>query len=230
MILIIHGNDIASSRNLYFEEKNKVKNPCLLNGDGLTFDLLFQTLENKSLFQDKIVLLIENFFTKNKANTLEFKKIIAYINESKNLEIIFWESSEVSKANLALLKESTAQNFSFPQSLFIFLDNLKPKNAQTSIKYFHDLKTNMEIELIFFMIVRQFRLLISQLNPSGKQIEEAKRMAPWQLSKFKKQASYFEKNYLLSIYQKLFKIDFSHKTGKLPYSLEKSIDFFLIDL
>ena len=62
MILIIHGNDIASSRNFYFEEKNKTKNPILINGDGLTFDLLFQSLENKSLFQDKIVLLIENFF------------------------------------------------------------------------------------------------------------------------------------------------------------------------
>lgn len=230
MILIIHGNDVASSRNLFFEEKNKVKNSVLINGEGLTFDLLFQSLENKSLFQDKMVFFIENFFSKNKANALEFKKIIAYINANKNLEIIFWESSEVSKANLSLLKNSTAQNFSFPQSLFIFLENLKPKNTEASIKYFHNLKRNMETELIFFMIVRQFRLLISQLNPSEKQIEEAKRMAPWQLSKFKKQASYFEKNYLLNLYKKLFEIDFSHKTGKLPYSLEKSIDFFLTDL
>lgn len=230
MILIIHGNDIASSRNLYFEEKSKIKNPILINGDGLTFDLFFQSLENKSLFQDKTVLFIENFFTKNKANSPEFKKIIAYINDSKNLEIIFWEGSEVSKANLSLLKNSTLKNFSFPQSLFIFLDNLKPKNAKVSIQYFHNLKKSIEEELIFFMIVRQFRLLISQLTPGSKQIEEAKRMAPWQLSKFKRQASYFEKNHLLNLYKKLFEIDFSHKTGKLPYSLEKSIDFFLTDL
>jgi len=41
MILLIHGNDLAASRNFYFEEKNKLIDVILLEGDGLTFDQFF---------------------------------------------------------------------------------------------------------------------------------------------------------------------------------------------
>jgi DNA polymerase III delta subunit len=61
-------------------------------------------------------------------------------------------------------------------------------------------------------------------------IDELKRMAPWQLAKLQKQAKQFGGEKLKSAYQKLFELDLALKTGKIPYSLERSIDFFLADL
>jgi len=228
MVLLIHGNDLATSRNLYFEEKNKLIDPILLEGDGLTLDSLFQNAENKSLFGSDQTILIENFFTKNKSIAIETKKIVEYINANKNLSLIFWEPIELSKTTQALLKNATVKTFSFPQVLFTFLDNLRPNNLEILIKLFHDLKQNMEAELIFFMLVRQFRIMLG-LDGADK-IDEVKRMAPWQLGKMQTQARMFGEEKLKSLYRKLFELDLGLKTGKIPYSLERSIDFFLADL
>lgn len=228
MILIIHGNDTTSSRNFYFEEKNKAKNPIFLNGDGLLFDDIFRNAENKSLFEQSNTLIIENFFVKTKSNTIEFKKVLEYLNSNKGLEAIFWDNNEISKTTLAQVKSATVMQFSYPQVLFTFLDNIKPNNSNSLINLFHDLEKNMEPELIFFMLVRQFRLLISHAN--DERIDEIKRMAPWQLSKLKRQSDYFDKQNLLKLYSTLYDIDLGQKTGKFPYTMEKSIDFFLLGL
>jgi len=229
MILIIHGNDVASSRNYYFEEKNKLTNPVFINGDGITYDQIFQALENNTFFEEKKEVVIENFFGRNKANTNEFKKIVDYLDSNKTPHVIFWENDEISKTALASFKNVTIKLFSYPQTMFTFLDNIKPGNSQILIKLFHELSSTMAPELIFFMITRQFRILLNQTDDL-KQIDEAKRMAPWQLSKFKKQASYFDNKKLLSAYNKLFEIETGQKVGKFPYSMEKSIDFFLLGL
>lgn len=229
MVLIIHGNDLAASRDYYSKEKDKLQSPILMEGEGLSYDQIFQTLENKTIFDSKITLAIENFFSKNKSNSIEFKKIIEYLNSDQNLEIIFWESTEISKTNQTILKNSTVKAFSYPQVLFQFLDSLKPGNGEYLIKLAHELGKNMEIELIFFMIVRQFRLMISQLE-SGAKIEEAKRLQSWQAAKFSKQSAAFRKEKLLKLYNQLFEIDLAQKTGKLPYSIDKSIDIFLLGL
>lgn len=229
MISLIHGNDIASSRNYYFEEKNKLTNPILLEGEGLTYDQLFQAVENKLLFEAQKTILIESFFTENKTNSVEFKKIIGYINANKEIEIIFWEPVELSKTTPALLENATIKTFSFPKLLFSFLDAIKPDNYEALIKLFNDLKQNMELELIFFMLVRQFRLMLNQLDQSNK-IDEVKRMAPWQLSKLDRQAKLFGIDKLKKLYRDLFEMDLKMKTGKIPYSLECSIDFFLLGL
>jgi DNA polymerase III delta subunit len=200
----------------------------LLEGDGLTFDQLFQNTENKSLFGSEQTILVENFFTKNKSIAIETKKIVEYVNSNKDLSIIFWESTELSKTSQALLKNATVKTFSFPQILFTFLDNVRPSNSEMLIRLFHELKLTMEPELIFFMLVRQFRIMLG-LEGTDK-IDEVKRMAPWQLGKMQKQARMFGEDRLKSNYQKLFEMDLALKTGKIPYSLERSIDFFLADL
>jgi hypothetical protein len=65
MITIIHGNDLVSSRDYFSKEKGKSESPILINGDGLGFDQLFQASENKTFFENKVALAIENFFSKN---------------------------------------------------------------------------------------------------------------------------------------------------------------------
>ena len=230
MILIIHGNDIEKSRNYFFQEKQNQDNSVLINADLISVDLLYQTLENKNFFDKKTTVIVENFLSKVKSNSIEFKEIASYINKNKTIDIIFWESAEISKGTLSAFNSATVKNFSLPQSLFLFLDNIKPGNSKYLIDLFHQILKTQEAEIIFFMIIRQFRLLISQTEESKSAIDEAKKLAPWQLSKFKRQLSFFDRSKLLTLYNKLFEIDLKHKTGKISFPLEKSIDFFLADL
>lgn len=226
MILIIHGNDIESSRNYYFEEKNKLKNPITLNGEDLEFNILYQTVENKSFFNEKIYILIENFFSKNKSTNEDFKKIIEYLNINKNADIIFWENDEISKTSISLIKNSSAKNFSLPQNIFAFLDNIKPGNGKYLIESFSQNLKKSEAELIYFMIIRQFRIMLNLIS-NDLPIDEVKRMAPWQLSKLRRQAEVFGKEKLITLYNMLLEIDLNNKTGKSAINLKKSIDFFL---
>lgn len=230
MILIIHGSDSEKSRNYFFQEKKKLDNVILLSAESVNIDSLFNASENKNFFEKSTTIIIENFFSKVKSNSTSFKEIASYINKSKTINIIFWENSEISKSALAVFSKADIKNFSLPQNLFLFLDNFKPQNSKYLINLFHELLNTMDVEIIMFMIIRQFRLLISQLDNGSVLIDEVNRMAPWQLSKFKKQLSYFDKDKLISSYNKLFDIDLNHKTGKISFPLEKSIDFFLADL
>lgn len=230
MIIIVHGNDIEKSRNYFFEEKNKLKNAVLINPESVTVDLLFQTSENTHFFEKETTIIIENFFSKIKTNSNEFKDITSYVNKNKTINIIFWENTEISKIALSAFSNATVKNFSLPKKLFLFLDNIKPNNSKYLINLFHELLKTMEAEIIFFMIVRQLRLLIARIENSSNSIDEVKKMAPWQLFKFKKQAGYFSREKLISTHKRLFEIDLDQKTGKIPFSTEKSIDFFLADL
>ena len=229
MITIIHGTDTTLSRDLFFEAKGNAKNIVLLEGEGLVFDTLFQAIENKSLFDEEATVFIENFLTKNKSNTTEFKKIATYLNISKS-SVFLWENTEITKTTLSQFPKAEVKSFTLPQNLFLFLDNIIPNNSSNSIKLFHELIKVTAPELIFFMILRQFRILMATSSTSSNSIDETRRLAPWQMSKFKKQLGLFGQEKLESAYKKLFEIEQNHKTGKVSYPIDKSIDFFLAGL
>lgn len=229
MKTIIHGNDLQKSRDFFYDLKSKIKSNVLLNGDKITYDDFFNASEGNSLFEPEKTVLVENFFSNNKASSIEFKKIIEYINSRKDLEIIFWENSEVSKASLNSIKNAEIKSFVIPSVLFVFLDSLKPENYKVSISLFNSLNKLMEKELIFFMLVRQFRLLLN-IASNSEGIDETKRLAPWQASKLRAQSKAFGREKLEALYKKLFEIENNHKTGKVGYEISKSIDFFLLDL
>lgn len=230
MITILHGDDLASSRNYYISERQKSKNPVILDGGKLTLSDLMQSLEGGSLFNEEKDIFIENFFSSKKTNA-SFKEIVVYIDkQNSEANIFFWENSELSKTELATFKKTTAKLFKIPKNLFGFLDNIQPKNTG-AVKQFHELLNQTAEELIFFMLVRQFRLLLAVSDPETKNpIDEFKRLAPWQTGKLKNQAKLFGPEKLITIYRRLYEIDSAYKSGKLPTTLTQTIDFLLIDL
>lgn len=229
MITIIHGNDITKSRNFYIETRQKFENPDIFDGEKVDYNTIFQTLEGNSLFGSQRHVFIENFISKTKANSIEFKQIVEYLNSNKDFEIVFWEDKELTKAQAAAFKNASLQLFNYPQILFTFLDSIRPNNP-ASIKFFYDLQNTMETELIFYMLVRQFRLLLAVSSESSQNIDEVKRLAPWQSSKLKKQAQYFGEEKLMNTYKKLYKIDYETKFGLTSLNFTSAIDIFLIDL
>lgn len=258
MVTIIHGDDTASSRNYYMTEKNSVKNPVSLNGEKIEVSEIIQILEGGGLFSEHKSLFIEDLFAKKKSAN-EIKEIVKIIeNNSKECDIFIWEGKKLGRTQISLFKNVQNKLFKFPAVLFQFLDSLKPGNKQMII-LFHEVLKHAEPEIVFFMLIRQFRILLalSERHPepsnchlfepesqnrrpelaypeqgqrvSGS-IDELKRLAPWQTGKLEKQAAYFSIDELKQIYKKLFDIDLKQKTGASSLSLEQSIDMLLVNL
>lgn len=226
MITVIHGNDTSASRKFYTETRDKSSSYILI--DKVTFDAIYQSIEGNSLFAETKDIFLENFFANVKSSTTEFKKITEYLNANKAHNIFLWEGKELTKPQQFTFKNAKVLSFSYPSNLFQFLDSITPGNKK-SVLLFKELEKVMETELIFYMIVRQFRLLLSSLGSSSS-ISETRSAAPWLRSKLKKQADLFGREKLLKTYKKLYEIDYKTKYGLTPFNLSNSIDIFLINL
>lgn len=225
MITIIHGEDIVLSRNRFLQEK--LETDIILDGKTLTLDKLLESF-NGGLFGSAKNTYIENLISIKK-NISNFEQIVKLIDtRSKDSNILIWENTELAKNNLFIFKRAKVEVFKLPQSLFAFLDGLKPNDKQ-NITLFHDVLKNSDSEMIFYMLIRQFRLLTALSDGSPSQIDEIKRLQSWQKSKLERQLTIFHKDGLKKAYEKLFNIDLKVKTGEIT-NLTNAIDFFLIEL
>jgi DNA polymerase III delta subunit len=228
MITVIHGDDLANSRKYFTDIKGKVKNPVELRGDKVSLSDLVQALEGSSFFSEEKNILIENFLSQKKTNK-QFKEIIEYLfKNSDTSKIYFWEDKEVGKVILNSLKNAESKLFKLPQSLFLFLDSLKPNSAE-NVLYFHKVISRTAPELVYFMIVRQFRILFA-LTQNEHLIDELKRIASWQRGKLEKQARLFGEDKLIEILNKLYNLDYKQKYGLTSMPFVQNIDFFLMEI
>lgn len=232
MITIIHGDDLVRSRAYLQEQKQKVGKYIALNAEDVTIENLNQTAHGSGLFDDTKKVFVENFLSKTKLNAVFTKEIIEFINKNiEQFDIYFWEEDLLTKKTV--FKDKKQIVFKLPQNIFSFVDGIKPSNAEGNVKLFHKALSESEVEQVFFMIIRQFRLLLSLCHPklvSGSQIDEVARLAPWQVGKLQRQAKLFDTFSLKAIYKKLYEIDIQLKTGSLPITLTQSIDFLLTEI
>lgn len=225
MITLIHGDDIVSSRKYLIELKEASENAVNLNGKELNSSDLTQNLKTNSLFSEQKNIFIERLLSKGKSKDLE--DIIDLLKRSSSLNITIWEDTELSKTQLSLFPKANINLFKIPKNLFSFLDNLYPNNPK-SVLTFHDALKTADSETLFYMMIRQFRLLLA-INSEKSGIDEIQRLASWQKDKFKRQAKMFSADQLKKIYNKLYEIDLNIKTGVYP-NLTRAIDFFLLDI
>lgn len=220
MITVIHGEDIASSRNYFISEKEKYENSVIYDAKSLSEQGLLEILQAKNLFFDQKGIFIENLLLlKNK----DFIELVKKAGTDSNIYI--WEGKEISSTELLGLK-AISKLFKLPQELFVFLDNIRPNNSQ-NVYFFRNALKNSPEDLIFYMLIRQFRLLLAVSGDA--EIDEAKRLLPWQREKLERQAKLFSEKDLKRTYNKLYKIDHDIKTGEAS-SLTSSIDFLLLDI
>ena len=238
MLTIIHGSDTTQSRKYFLDEKQKVKDAVLLEAEKVNLTDLTQILEGGGLFGETKYLFIEHLLTKRKKSS-DFKNILSYLEKSSDENfIVLWEGKELERGTTYLFKKAVMRDFKLPQTLFQLLDAIKPGNGEMLIKLFHQTLETTETEMVFFMLVRQMRLLLALSNQNSKAhdtrdtptIDELKRMQSWQQGKLQKQANLFELDHLLALYDRLFHIEVGQKTGKLNSSLISTIDFFLLEV
>ncbi len=229
MIHIIHGEDTVTSRNFFQEQKQKALQDASPTIDGRTVTTtdIAQILEGGGLFNDPKTVFIEDFLSRTPSK--ETEDIISYCNSTKDHTIFFWEGKELSKKQLSVFPKAIVTLYNFPKEIFRFLDSIRPKTIE-SIQLFHKTIQTQELPIVFFMLIRHFRLLLAISDSSNDSIDEVKRLAPWQAQKLKRQASLFTKDALIKKYQKLFTIDLAQKTGTASFSFTQAIDYFLLDL
>jgi DNA polymerase III delta subunit len=230
MITVIHGDNIKASRELFFTKKQNEKDSVLLNGPTTNITDLAQALHGKELFADANVVFIEELFSKKKKGK-DLEQLTSYVKDnSTDSQVILWESKSLTKREIDSLGNVTEKKFDFPKEIFTFLDSIKPGNSKAAIQFFHKTIEIEEPEFALFMIIRHIRILLGLNAPEGHEIDEVKRLAPWQIKKLETQAKLFGNELLINFYQKLFVIEKNMKTGKLSLSLESHIDFLLSSL
>lgn len=230
MLTLIHGSDIVSSRKFFLEEKEKINGAEVLKGSLINLTDLCQLLEGGGLFENSATIFIDQFLTEKKKSA-ERDAIISYlIKQAKNNSIFLWEGKELDRTTISQFGQASIKLYKLSSQLFTLLDAIKPQNGTQLVQLFHkSLETN-EAEMIFFMLIRQFRILLALSDKGAETITEVSRLAPWQKSKLEKQASLFEKNSLQQLYSRLFQIEIGQKTGTLSSSMTSAVDFFLLEL
>ncbi len=229
MLTIIHGDNVASSRQYYLEQKKQSPSPVVFDGKSLELSDLLQSFEGGNLFQDDKTIFIEDLLSTRK-DSKDTQDILVYLEKNIDKPVFLWESKDVSRHKSPLFKKAIQKTFNFPKEIFLFLDSLQPRNPQ-QVGMFHRILKHLEAEAVFYLLVRQFRLLLAITDPLMSEIDEVKRLAPWQLTKLKKQARLFTLNELKNIYKKLYEIDLAQKTGaNESVPLAQSIDFLLLEI
>lgn len=235
MLTIIHGDDITKSRKYFIDLKSKHPDTVALDGHDVSLSSLTQILEGGELFSDSKALFIDQFIT-DKKTSFDFKTIISFLSShAASTQIVLWESKVLEKSIIASLKTATIKQFRLPQSLFTFLDSLKPGNSRKLLQLYHQSLSTTDEDAIFYMLIRHFRLLIAihpesspTLINSDKPIEEVRRLQSWQKDKLTKQSQYFPLSHLINHYKEMFEIESGYKTGNLNTTLRNSIDIFLL--
>lgn len=228
MLTIIHGENLKQSRDCFWQLKQKAKSPIYLNAEETDILYLMQIFKSSGFFEEKKTVFIENLFSFKKGD--EKEKILKIIleNEKEN-EIILWQNKEIRKADLKKFINCEIKKFDIPQKIFLFLDNLGI-NKKKSLELFHEILKTEETEYVFFMIVRHFRIMLSLQENKENQIDELKRILPWQRQKYEKQLKFIGFEKAKNFYSNLFKTDLKQKTGQNALSFIQTIDILLLKI
>jgi DNA polymerase III delta subunit len=227
MFKIILGDNIAASRNRLHEVVEKAKSEGLevisFNGAKITFSDIRKLLESGSLFGKSKLVVIENFLSSTKSK--EKETILDFLTKkSFEHDLVLWEDSNLKNISL---KGVEIEEFKVPQTIFRFLDLLVPDRTQEALAVLDILKKSEDANIVFFMIIRQFRNLIIAQDLGGEGLIG---MSPWQKDKYLNLTKKFTMERLLQFYGKLLEVDYAQKTSNDLFSLSSRLDLLILNL
>ena len=230
MITVIHGDDINQSRISLSKLRSSLSNATVLDGSEITKESILDYFSSNNLFGDKKNLIIENLLSKNRPSKRLSEIIDTLSKNQKETHIILWEGKEIGTKTISQFHGAEVMLFKIPKIIFDFLDNIRPGNGNKLVHLFNELSQNSPMEIILFMLIRQFRIMLSFSSMAMPDLEEVSRMAPWQKGKIQNQAHLFSTEALKKNFQTLFEIDLFSKTGRLNKPLSSAIDIFLLSI
>jgi DNA polymerase-3 subunit delta len=154
-----------------------------------------------------------SFFTANYLSQQCGPELWSISNELEKLAL-FADNKEITKEMIDTLCIP-----SLSSSIFKLTDEVAQKNVKASLKTFGILKdSGEELNGIFFMLVRHFRILtqVQELVSKGEkapEITKKLKQHPFVIQKTAAQARNFDQKKLISIYEEMLDIDTKVKTG-----------------
>jgi hypothetical protein len=235
MITILHGDNLVASRlklsSLKTEAQDQGKEVVTLDGKGIDRTALIQSLESHSLFSVPKLVVIERLIGSLKTGAKLKDELIEYLLKGLfDADIVLWENKSVGKSLLKLKKQKHVfvEDFKLPVVIFKFTESLTPKTIHEALFYFNESLKSSPVEVVFTMLVRQFRLLLAFSTQAT--LDETEKMIPWIKGKYVRQAGLFTKNKLQDLYKELLVIDYQTKTGKTPFDLTTNVQRFIMNL
>ena len=148
----------------------------------------------------------------------EVRKLLTYVNYER----------PVTEKDVVELTALQPEGF-----IFDFVDALGDRNRKMAVNEFHRLLVDSDIQNIFSMIVRQFRLLVQSreiIDQQGGEVEIARELSVplFVGKKLARQARQFSQVQLDGIFHRLLEIDAGLKTGKM--SIELSVDLLIAEI
>ena len=231
MLHLFHGENIELSRKELIALKESFLGGEIINLNGkiASFTDIYQATQSDSLFNTKKLVIIENFFVKlGKKKSAIDKNIWKLIQQiPDNLDVVFWEEKKIPKIIInELPKKTDIALFEIDRLIFNLMDSIIPNQTSLLLHKIENVIKNDSSELVFAMLVRQFRLLI-MVKEMNKSIPD---LSPWQISKLNKQAQYFESEKLLELYNEILNIDVRMKTSSGAFNLTDELKLFLIKI
>jgi DNA polymerase-3 subunit delta len=148
----------------------------------------------------------------------EIIKLLTYVNNERavTLQDVRALSSQVPRENI-----------------FGMVDAMALGDGKTAVRLLKTLLENQRPTSIFAMIVRQFRLLmltkeVIQEGGGSEQVTREVRVMPFLAKKLIRQARRFTIEQLEDIYQQLYELDGSMKSGRMPPDL--AMEIFVVEL
>jgi DNA polymerase III delta subunit len=226
---LLHGGDQVKSRNFLNElkEKARKKTKEIINLDGESVELseVKQALESSSLFGKDKLIVIDNLYSSHKSNRK--KEVISYLKKESPQNLIIWENKKIDGRKLkGFSSDFKIKKFKLNAVIFKFLESLKPNNEKESIFLFQKCLKDEEPEKVFYMLVRQFSILIKAKDLGKKGLSGP----GWMKHKFLGQAENFSLKQLKSNYKKLLEIDIGVKTGKSIMPLKWRLEQFISNM
>lgn len=224
MIYILHGDDTAKSRKSIDDLKGDFKF-VYINGVKSSLGEILDKISTQSIFDEKIGFIIERFLSKKR----KLKEMIDLVQGSvpANSLIIFWEDKLLTGA-LPKQENTKIIEFKLPKYYFQFLDSLHPNNSYNLHRLYEDLLKSMSSEQLYYSIIKRVRQLRIVSGGDESSIEETARLAPWQVSRLKNQATKWSEKDLMDFYNRLFDIEIRMKTSNIPTTLDKYIDILIL--
>lgn len=227
MTIILHGENTIKSRDrlveLIAELKTKSQDIIRLDAKKIELPQLEELLLKTNLFGNEEALVIEELHSLPKSKKKD--ALISLVANNQQKSLILWEKRDLTATMLKKIPEAKVEQFKLTNALFGWLDLFHQqtpiKQNLTALK--QAVKNNGDY-MCFIMLARQISLLIAIKD--GGQLK----LAPFMLSKLKKQAQSFSLEQLLNLHQRLFELDQQIKASKNFLSLEQELDVLTISI
>ena len=207
MIHLLHGDNITKSYSRLQELKEHYGSTGLtsleIDANKATLTTWKDFISSDQLFEEDFLIIYNLFANKD----LSIDDILAM---EKN--IIIYEKKKLDRPPVG--KGINVEKFDLEQALYKFVECLVPGNSSICLKYYQQSLLQQPWELIFSMIVRQFRLMLYSKAINLPKDSQWDKIADWQKQKIRTQSAKFSLERLKLIYRRLLEIDVLAKTSQ----------------